>query len=123
MKFAKMPEEPELSSVPVIEAAEPELESAATPPSSSPASEDNETDRAEKLSQLQQQVSVVQQHIFSSWLSLCALWLIEKQHLILKVSNGPIIVDLLVVYFNIIIAHPLCKSIISKLQSANSRKL
>ena len=57
MKFAKMPEEPELPAGPVIEAAEPELESAATPPSSSPASEDNETDRAEKLSQLQQQVS------------------------------------------------------------------
>ncbi|XP_068687592.1 bromodomain-containing protein 3-like isoform X1 [Montipora foliosa] len=63
MKFAKMPEEPELPSVPVVEAAEPELESAATPPSSSPASEDNETDRAEKLSQLQQQLISVHEQL------------------------------------------------------------
>ncbi|XP_029185046.2 bromodomain-containing protein 3-like isoform X2 [Acropora millepora] len=63
MKFAKMPEEPELPAVPVIEAAEPELESAATPPSSSPASEDNETDRAEKLSQLQQQLISVHEQL------------------------------------------------------------
>ena len=56
MKFAKMPEEPELPPPPMIEPPEPEPESAATPPSSSPASEDNEADRAEQLSQLQQQV-------------------------------------------------------------------
>lgn len=56
MKFAKMPEEPELPPPPMIEPPEPEPESAATPPSSSPPSEDNEADRAEQLSQLQQQV-------------------------------------------------------------------
>ena len=56
MKFAKMPEEPELPPPPMIEPPEPEPESAATPPSSSPASDDNEADRAEQLSQLQQQV-------------------------------------------------------------------
>lgn len=56
MKFAKMPEEPELPPPPVIEPTDPEPESAATPPSSSPPSEDNEADRAEQLSQLQQQV-------------------------------------------------------------------
>ena len=57
MKFAKMPEEPELPPPPpATEPPEPEPESAATPPSSSPASDDNEDDRAEKLSQLQQQV-------------------------------------------------------------------
>lgn len=61
MKFAKMPEEPELPPPPMIEPPEPEPESAATPPSSSPASEDNEADRAEQLSQLQQQV-------LNSWL-------------------------------------------------------
>lgn len=57
MKFAKMPEEPELPPPPMIEAPEPEPESAATPPSSSPASDNNdEAVRAETLSQLQQQV-------------------------------------------------------------------
>lgn len=58
MKFAKMPEEPELPPPPVMEEApEPEPESAATPQSSSPASDNNdEAVRAEQLSQLQQQV-------------------------------------------------------------------
>ena len=56
MKFAKMPEEPELPPAPIIPEPEPEPESPATLPSSSPASDDNEADRAEQLSQLQQQV-------------------------------------------------------------------
>lgn len=57
MKFAKMPEEPELPPPPMMEAPEPEPESAATPQSSSPASDNNdEAVRAETLSQLQQQV-------------------------------------------------------------------
>ena len=56
MKFAKMPEEPELPPPPMIEAPEPEPESAATPPSSSPASDNDDAVRAEQLSQLQQQV-------------------------------------------------------------------
>lgn len=56
MKFAKMPEEPELPPAAIIPEPEPEPESPATLPSSSPASDDNEADRAEQLSQLQQQV-------------------------------------------------------------------
>ena len=56
MKFAKMPEEPELPPATIIPEPEPEPESPATLPSSSPASDDNEADRAEQLSQLQQQV-------------------------------------------------------------------
>lgn len=63
MKFAKMPEEPELPPPPVMEPPEPEPESAATPPSSSPASDDNEDDRAEKLSQLQQQLISVHEQL------------------------------------------------------------
>ena len=64
MKFAKMPEEPELPPPPVIEPPEPEPESAATPLSSSPASDDNEADRAEQLSQLQQQVLLCSAQLF-----------------------------------------------------------
>ena len=67
MKFAKMPEEPELPPPPVMEPPEPEPESAATPPSSSPASDDNEDDRAEKLSQLQQQVLFCYTTVTCSW--------------------------------------------------------
>lgn len=63
MKFAKMPEEPELPPPPVIEPTDPEPESAATPPSSSPPSEDNEADRAEQLSQLQQQLISVHEQL------------------------------------------------------------
>ncbi|KAJ7339448.1 Bromodomain-containing protein 2 [Desmophyllum pertusum] len=64
MKFAKMPEEPELPPPPMMEAAEAEPESAASPPSSSPAvSEDNEADRAEQLSQLQQQLISVHEQL------------------------------------------------------------
>ncbi|XP_020629233.1 bromodomain-containing protein 3-like isoform X1 [Orbicella faveolata] len=63
MKFAKMPEEPELPPPPMIEPPEPEPESAATPPSSSPPSEDNEADRAEQLSQLQQQLISVHEQL------------------------------------------------------------
>lgn len=63
MKFAKMPEEPELPPPPVTEPTDPEPESAATPPSSSPPSEDNEADRAEQLSQLQQQLISVHEQL------------------------------------------------------------
>ncbi|XP_078382273.1 bromodomain-containing protein 3-like isoform X2 [Oculina patagonica] len=65
MKFAKMPEEPELPPPPVMEEApEPEPESAATPQSSSPASDNNdEAVRAEQLSQLQQQLISVHEQL------------------------------------------------------------
>ena len=56
MKYAKMPEEPDLPPPSVIDPPEPEPESAVSPVSSSPASDESEEDRAEKLSQLQQQV-------------------------------------------------------------------
>ncbi|XP_073244665.1 bromodomain-containing protein 3-like isoform X2 [Porites lutea] len=63
MKFAKMPEEPELPPAPIIPEPEPEPESPATLPSSSPASDDNEADRAEQLSQLQQQLISVHEQL------------------------------------------------------------